>query len=86
MPKPPPKLFRAKGCKRCGNTGYKGRVGLYEVLRMSEAVERLVVDRAIAEEIKRQAIEEGMDTLKVDGMKKVLEGVTSIDEIMRVVV
>jgi type IV pilus assembly protein PilB len=84
--KPPPRLFRARGCKKCGQTGYKGRLGVYEVLRISESIERLVVERVVSEKIKRQAVAEGMDTLKVDGFRKVTQGVTSIEEIMRVIV
>ncbi len=80
-----PTLFRPKGCNKCNNTGYKGRVGLYEVMLVSEAVERLAIEEATAEEIKRQAISEGMRTLWDDGMEKVKLGLTSIEEVMRVV-
>lgn len=77
-------FYRPKGCKRCANTGYKGRLGLYEVMRVSESVERLVVDRATTDEIKRVAIEEGMDTLRIDGLIKAKKGKTSLQEVMRV--
>lgn len=79
-------LYRPKGCPKCNNTGYKGRVGLYEVMLMSEAIEKLTVERATAEEIKRVAIEEGMLTLREDGIAKVVQGHTSYEEILRVVV
>lgn len=79
-------LYRPKGCPKCNNTGYKGRVGLYEVMLMSEAIEKLTVERATAEEIKRVAIEEGMLTLREDGISKVVQGHTSYEEILRVVV
>ena len=82
----PPKLFRARGCKRCGDIGYKGRMGVHEVLTMSEALERLAVENASVDVIKRQAVEEGMRTLRQDGFEKVGAGLTSIEEIMRVVV
>ncbi|MBA4370256.1 MAG: type II secretion system protein GspE [Coriobacteriaceae bacterium] len=82
----PPKIYRATGCKKCNNIGYKGRVGIYEVMSMSENIERLAVENASTDEIKRQAIAEGMVTLREDGFKKVLLGQTSIEEIMRVVV
>jgi type IV pilus assembly protein PilB len=81
-----PRLYRARGCKKCGNIGYRGRMGIHEVLTVSEAIERLTVEAASADEIKRQAIEEGMTTLRDDGFAKVRMGLTSIEEIMRVVV
>jgi type IV pilus assembly protein PilB len=84
--KGPPTLYRAHGCKRCNQTGYRGRLGIYEVMRVTESIERLVVDRVTSDELKRQAIAEGMDPLRMDGFKKVLQGVTSIEEIMRVIV
>ncbi len=79
-----PKLYWPKGCKKCANTGYKGRVGLYEIMLMSEEIERLTIERAPADEIKAVAIKEGMSTLKHDGFKKVLLGLTSIEEVLRV--
>ena len=85
-PGSPPKLFRARGCKKCSDIGYKGRMGIHEVLTMSETMERMTVEAASADELKRQAISEGMETLKVDGFEKVKMGMTSIEEIMRVVV
>lgn len=81
-----PMLYRPKGCSKCNGTGYKGRCGIYEVMVMSEQLERLTVTRASAEEIKRAAIEEGLKTLRDDGMEKVRLGLTSIEEVMRVVV
>lgn len=81
-----PTLYRAKGCSKCNGTGYKGRCGIYEVMLMSEQLERLTVARASAEEIKKMAISEGMMTLRDDGMEKVRLGTTSIEEVMRVVV
>ena len=81
-----PHLYRARGCKKCGNIGYRGRMGVHEVLTVSEAIERLTVEAASADEIKRQAIEEGMTCLRDDGFAKVRMGLTSIEEIMRVVV
>ncbi|MDO9108929.1 MAG: ATPase, T2SS/T4P/T4SS family [Coriobacteriia bacterium] len=82
----PPRLFRAKGCKKCNNIGYKGRMGVHEVLTMSEALERMTVENATSDELSRQAIAEGMKTLKDDGFAKILLGQTSIEEILRVVV
>jgi len=77
-------IYRARGCKKCNNTGYKGRIGLYEVLLVSEHVERLVVQRATSDQINKVALSEGMKTLRYDGFLKVLSGMTSIEEIMRV--
>jgi type IV pilus assembly protein PilB len=82
----PPQLFRARGCKKCGGIGYKGRMGVHEVMTMSETLERLTVENASADEIKRTAIAEGMLTLRDDGFAKVKLGQTSIEEILRVVV
>ncbi len=79
-----PTLYRPKGCKKCGNTGYKGRMGLYEIMLTNEEIQKLAVARATAEEIKKAALANGMTTLKQDGFKKALLGITSIEEILRV--
>jgi len=79
-------LNRAVGCSRCNNTGYKGRLGIYEIMPVSEAIERLIVERKSADEIGRVANAEGMVTLRDDGLQRVLQGVTSIEEISRVIV
>lgn len=85
-PGKPPQLFRAKGCKKCNGIGYKGRMGIHEVMRMSEALERLTVENAPTDEMKRVAVAEGMLTLRMDGFAKCKMGQTSIEEILRVVV
>jgi type IV pilus assembly protein PilB len=82
----PPKLYRHKGCKKCNGIGYKGRMGVHEVMTMSESLERLTVESASSDEIKRQAVHEGMLTLRDDGFAKVKLGQTSVEEILRVVV
>ena len=79
-------LFRPVGCSRCGKTGFRGRMGLYEVMPMSEQIERMTAERRSAEDIRRVAMEEGMATLREDGLRKALLGETSLDEIFRVVV
>ena len=79
-------LHRAKGCPRCNNTGYKGRLGLYEVMIVSEAIRRLTVERKSADEISRVAAAEGMKSLREDGIDKVLLGMTSVEEIARVII
>lgn len=81
-----PTLYKPKGCAKCSQTGYKGRLGLYEVMLVSEKIKDLTVKRATTEEIKEVATSEGMKTLRQDGLEKVKLGITSIEEIMRVVV
>jgi type IV pilus assembly protein PilB len=78
------KLFRGKKCPQCNNTGYFGRIGIFEVLPLTEKVARLTLERAPASEIKKVAVEEGMVTMKQDGYLKVIEGVTTIEEVLRV--
>ncbi len=78
-------LCRPSGCGACSNTGYRGRVGLYEVLQMSEEIERLTVDRASSAAVKAVAVEQGMKTLRDDGLEKAASGLTSIEEIARVI-
>ena len=79
-------LFRAGGCPRCNNTGCKGRMGIYEIMLVTEAVERLIIERKSADEIGRVARAEGMMALRQDGLERVLQGMTSIEEISRVIV
>ncbi len=83
---PLPELFRPVGCSACSKTGYKGRLALHEVMVVSEEIERLAVEKASATVIENVAREQGMKTLREDGLAKVLKGVTSMDEILRVVV
>jgi type IV pilus assembly protein PilB len=78
-------LFRPAGCSACSNTGYRGRIGLYEVMQMSEEIERLTVERASADQIKAVSIQQGMMTLRDDGLEKTRMGLTSIEEVARVV-
>ncbi|MHB1342993.1 MAG: GspE/PulE family protein [Thermoleophilia bacterium] len=79
-------LYKAGGCQRCNGTGYKGRLGIYEVMLVTEAIERLTVERKSADEISRVAQAEGMKSLREDGIDKVLQGRTTIEEIARVIV
>jgi type IV pilus assembly protein PilB len=83
---PLPELFRPAGCTVCVKTGYKGRLALHEVMTVSEEVERLAVERASSAAIETVAREQGMRSLRDDGLDKVRAGLTSIDEILRVVV
>jgi type IV pilus assembly protein PilB len=74
------------GCPACGKTGFKGRVGLYEVMLVTEEIEKLTVERISSEDIRKVAMEQGMITLRQDGLEKVRMGLTSIEEVFRVVV
>jgi type II secretory ATPase GspE/PulE/Tfp pilus assembly ATPase PilB-like protein len=78
------KLFRGKGCQECGNSGYYGRIGIFEVLPVTDGISKLILERSPASVIEKKAREEGMVTLKQDGYLKVLEGLTTIEEILRV--
>ena len=80
-----PQLFKAQGCPACSNTGYRGRIGLYEVMQMSEEIERLTVERASADAIRNVAVQQGMMTLRDDGLEKARMGITTLDEVARVV-
>lgn len=81
----PATLFKAAGCRKCNNTGYKGRTGVHEILQVTETIGQLTVEGATGDQIKRQAVAEGMQTLRQDGLEKVRAGVTSVEEIMRVI-
>ena len=74
---------RGKGCERCNGTGYKGRVGLYEVMEITEELRDLILVGASSLELKRKAVEEGMITLRRSGLRKVMDGVTTIEEVVR---
>jgi type IV pilus assembly protein PilB len=74
---------RGRGCDRCNNTGYKGRVGLYEVMEVTEDLRELILVGASALELRRKAVDEGMLTLRHSGLRKVKEGVTTIEEVVR---
>ena len=76
-------VYKGKGCTICNNTGYKGRVGLYEVMPMREEVKELVLSRASTSEIKKEAIRLGMKTLRQSGIMKIKDGVTTIEEVLR---
>ncbi|HLM83776.1 MAG TPA: ATPase, T2SS/T4P/T4SS family [Candidatus Bathyarchaeia archaeon] len=77
-------FFRATGCERCNREGYKGRIGIYEVMEISEDIAKMVSARSDSNEIEKKAREEGMMKMLEDGMVKALQGLTSIEEILRV--
>jgi type IV pilus assembly protein PilB len=77
------KVYKGKGCGTCNGTGYKGRVGLYEVMEIGEGIRDLVMVGATAVEIKKKALEEGMLTLRMSGLEKIRNGVTTVEEVLR---
>lgn len=79
------KFFRPKGCQECNGTGYKGRTGLFELLVVSEEIEKLVANRIADRELREKVIVSGMKTLKEDGLEKALTGITSLEEILMVI-
>jgi type IV pilus assembly protein PilB len=81
-----PTLYKPAGCKKCNNIGYRGRMGVHEVLVMTEILERMTVEHASADELERQAVKDGMVPLRQDGFAKCVLGQTSIEEILRVIV
>jgi type IV pilus assembly protein PilB len=97
-PLPPPALVQAgfsqedagtvqpmkgKGCEKCNQTGYKGRVGLYEVMEIAEELRELILVGASGLELRRKAIDEGMITLRQSGLRKVIGGMTTVEEVVR---
>ena len=78
------KLSRGKKCDKCNNTGYLGRIGLFEILMMSPAVNKLILEEASGQTIQQQAKQEGLVLIKQDGYLKALEGITTLEEVMRV--
>jgi type IV pilus assembly protein PilB len=77
-------IFEPVGCGRCRQTGYRGRLGLYEVMTVTDEIRTLIVARAAAQEIRRVAIEQGMHTLRDDGLAKIRAGETTLLELGRV--
>ena len=77
------KVHKGRGCGTCNGTGYKGRVGLYEVMEISDGIRDLIMVGATAVEIKRKALEEGMLTLRMSGLEKIKAGVTTLEEVLR---
>lgn len=78
------RIMKGKGCQACGGTGYKGRIALYEVMPVKEDLKEMIVKGATATELKRAAIKSGMKSLRMSGLTKIREGVTSIEEVLKV--
>ena len=74
------KVFKGKGCKLCNNTGYKGRVAIYEVMAITPAIKEIILRGGSSDDIKRMAIQEGMKTLRMSALTKVAQGLTTLDE------
>ena len=78
------KIYQGKGCKECSHTGFRGRVGIYELLIVDDLIRQLILTKATAQKIRDTARENGMTTLREDGWKKVISGITTIEEVLRV--
>lgn len=81
----PAQIYTARGCEHCRHTGYQGRVGLYEIMPLSNELKKLVAADVNVDTLKKQACREGVQPLRLSGAKRVSEGVTTIEEVMRVV-
>jgi type IV pilus assembly protein PilB len=79
-------FFKGRGCEACSSTGYKGRVAIYEMMPMTKGIKELILNGATTAELKREAVKSGMDTLRVSGLKKVMQGISTIEEVLRVTV
>ncbi|MCK5592379.1 MAG: hypothetical protein KAI72_10530 [Candidatus Pacebacteria bacterium] len=77
-------FYKGEGCKACGNTGYLGRIGIFEILEMTPEIKELVVKKADSDEIMRKAREQGMKTMLEDGLEKSLNAMTTLEEVIRV--
>ena len=77
------KMYRGRGCRTCNDRGYKGRVALYEVMMLSEELKELVLQGASTAELKAEAMRLGMQTLRGAGIKKIIEGITTPEEVIR---
>ena len=76
--------YKGKGCAACNDTGFKGRIALYEVMPFTETIKELVLNGASSAELKRAAINGGMKSLRMSGITKVAEGTTTVEEVLRV--
>jgi general secretion pathway protein E len=77
-------LYRGKGCQNCRESGYLGRTGIYELLIVDADIRQMISDRVSAQDIQNNAVEKGMKTLFTDGLDKVIRGVTTLQEVLRV--
>ncbi|MEJ7709210.1 MAG: hypothetical protein WKF84_04955 [Pyrinomonadaceae bacterium] len=77
------KIYHGKGCETCNSTGYKGRIGLYEVLEVTDEMREMILIGASSMELRKRAVEDGMLTLRQSGLQKVRNGVTTMEEVVR---
>jgi len=77
------KTYKGKGCATCNNTGYKGRIGLYEVMEVNDEIRELILIGASSLELRKKAIEDGMITLRESGLQKIRVGLTTLEEVVR---
>ncbi|MEW6715872.1 MAG: hypothetical protein AB1306_12410, partial [Nitrospirota bacterium] len=78
-------FFRAKGCEKCNNTGYRGRTVIYEIMKMSPSLKELVINKASSDMIAASAVKSGMRTMFDAGIRKVISGTTSLEEVLSTV-
>ena len=78
------KLFKGAGCQRCNRSGYKGRKGIFEIFRLDDEIQQMIFDNRPARDLRARAREMGMRTLREDGVRKVLAGITTVSEVLRV--
>ena len=81
----PETLFRGKGCNVCGNTGFSGQIGIFEVFTITDEIKEMIMSGVSESEIRKQALAEGMTPMFKDGLDKIEKGITTIEEVMRVV-
>jgi len=79
-----PTLYKGKKCEACDGTGYQGRIGIFEVLPITEKIGRMILERSPSSKLENQAVADGMITMKQDGYLKILEGITTLEEVLRV--
>ena len=77
-------LMEGKGCQACRFTGYRGRTGVHEILRVTDSIRELIISRVSSQKIKQKAVSDGMHTLRQDGLGKVIAGITTFEEVVRV--
>ena len=78
------RVYKGEGCRACNESGYTGRIGIFEILEISDTLKQMIMNRANADELEDQAVKEGMRTMMENGIEKILTGITTIDEVLRV--
>ena len=76
-------FYKAKGCDECRKTGYKGRKGIFEIMLMNDEIKEMIVRKESANQLMKASVRNGMKTLRIDGINKVVEGDTSVEEVLR---